>query len=225
MTDGHTHDAGPYVLGALPPEDRRDFEAHLVTCADCRAEVQEFAGLPGLLSRLPADDVTDVLEGTAEPAAPVSVLPALLRRAGVERRSRRRRVALAGVAAAAAVAAGSAALTATLDRPTVATRTEAVAFTRSATDIPASAEATLTDVPEGTRIAMTCRYEGALDGRDREYVLSVIPKDGPSRRLGSWPVLSAADYQLVVVAPMPKDRIAELEVTNAVGKSLLTLRP
>ncbi len=75
MTDGHTHDAGPYVLGALPPENRRDFEAHLDTCADCRAEVQEFAGLPGLLSRLPADDVTDVLEGTAEPAAPDATVP------------------------------------------------------------------------------------------------------------------------------------------------------
>ena len=49
MTDRFTHDAGPYVLGALPPEDRRAFEEHLATCGHCRAEVREFAGLPGLL--------------------------------------------------------------------------------------------------------------------------------------------------------------------------------
>ena len=47
MTDRFTYDAGPYVLGALPPEDRRAFEEHLDGCSQCQAEVREFAGLPG----------------------------------------------------------------------------------------------------------------------------------------------------------------------------------
>ena len=76
MTDRFTHDAGPYVLGALPPEDRRAFEEHLATCGHCRSEVQEFAGLPGLLSRLPAGELPAVLQGSPEPPPPVSVLPA-----------------------------------------------------------------------------------------------------------------------------------------------------
>lgn len=226
MTDHFAHDAGPYVLGALSPEDRRAFEEHVEQCPRCRAEVQEFAGLPGLLSRLPASEVPTVLEGVAEPPGPVSVLPLLLRRAGLERRTRRRRGALVGVAAALAVAAGSVAVTTAVDRPTaVRPQARAQAFARAEPGIPASAEATLTAVPAGTRIAMTCRYQGTIEGKEREYVLLMVPKDGAALRLAAWPVLSEADYEMVVVAPLPKDRIARLEVTNATGKSLLTLRP
>jgi Putative zinc-finger len=41
-----------YVLGALPPDERREVDAHLRTCLECRAELIGLAGLPGLLSRL-----------------------------------------------------------------------------------------------------------------------------------------------------------------------------
>jgi hypothetical protein len=141
---------------------------------------------------------------------------------------------LVGVAAAFLAAAGSAVVPGTaVDRPAAdraaaaagPTAPPGVAFARSAADIPASAEGTLTDVPGGTRIEMTCRYEGKVDGRAREYVLQVVPKGGQPERLGSWPVLSTADYRLTVVAPLPRDRIDHVEVVNAAGKSLLTLRP
>jgi anti-sigma-K factor RskA len=36
--------AGAYVLGALPEDERRGFEAHLSSCESCRAEVDELAG-------------------------------------------------------------------------------------------------------------------------------------------------------------------------------------
>jgi anti-sigma-K factor RskA len=36
--------AGAYVLGALPEDERRGFEAHLATCDACRAEVDELGG-------------------------------------------------------------------------------------------------------------------------------------------------------------------------------------
>jgi anti-sigma factor RsiW len=223
MTDGFTHDAAPYVLGALPPEDRRAFEEHLETCPACQAEVRGFAGLPGLLSRLPAGELPEVLQGAPEPQAPASVLPSLLVRARGERRGRRRRAVLVGIAAACIAAAGSAGITGVVTRePAV----RAVAFTPASPEIPASAEARLTDVPGGTRIDMTCRYEGEIDGRDREYVLLAVPKGGGTpARLGSWPVLSAADYEMVVVVPMPRGKIDMLQVTNATGRSLLTLRP
>jgi hypothetical protein len=91
--------------------------------------------------------------------------------------------------------------------------------------LPASAEATLTDVPGGTRIDMTCRYSGPLDDREHEYVLVMVPKSGGrSQPLGSWPVLSTDDYRLTTVAPLPRSQIAHFDVTNATGKPLLTLR-
>ena len=35
--------AGPYALGALGEDDRRAFEAHMATCAECRREVRDGA--------------------------------------------------------------------------------------------------------------------------------------------------------------------------------------
>src|SRR6185295_16006017 len=129
MTDRFTHDAGPYVLGALPPEDRRAFEEHLATCGHCRSEVQEFAGLPGLLSR-----------------------------AGVERRSRRRRTAIVGIAAALAVAAGSAGITGAIVHEPAAVvaqqEPQQQPFIPAEPGLPVAASAVISDVPGGTRIAM-----------------------------------------------------------------------
>jgi anti-sigma factor RsiW len=41
-----------YLLGALPPAERREVDVHLRTCQECRAELVGLAGLPGLLARL-----------------------------------------------------------------------------------------------------------------------------------------------------------------------------
>jgi hypothetical protein len=228
MTDRFTHDAGPYVLGALPPEDRRLFEEHLATCGQCRAEVQEFAGLPGLLSRLPAGELPAVLQGAPEPAPPVSVVPALLRAAGVERRSRRRRTAIVGIAAALVVAAGSAVVTeAVVNEPAAVVaepqQPQPMAFTQT-TDVPVTAQATLTDVPAGTKIAMTCRYTGPVDGKAHEYRLRLIPKGGGAPLwLGSWPVWGTDEYGTQVVTPLPRGMIQSLEVVNVEGTALSKL--
>ncbi len=222
MTDRFTHDAASYVLGALAPDDRKAFEEHLAGCPACTAEVRDFAGLPGLLSRLPVDEVLSEPEDQPEPP---SLLGPVLSRARAERRRRRWRAVLVGTAAAALAAVGSAAVVEAVDRPpAVEQQGTPLAFTKTEPDIPASAEATLTDVPGGTRIDMTCRYSGRLDERQREYVLLAEPKSGRSIQLGSWPVLSTDDYRVTVVAPMRRDEISRFVVTNATGKPLLILR-
>ena len=45
-----------YVLGALSPVERREFEEHLAGCPTCQAAVSELAGLPGLLAQVAPDD-------------------------------------------------------------------------------------------------------------------------------------------------------------------------
>jgi hypothetical protein len=223
MTDPFTYDAGPYVLGALPPEDRRAFEEHLSTCGQCQAEVREFAGLPGLLSRLPAGELPAVLQGAPEPPAPVSVLPALLREAGVQRRSRRRRTLLVGVAATLVVAAGSAAVTEAITSGPAAVVAEAPPpaphqFVPAQAGLPVVATAVITDVPGGTRISMTCRYTGRLPeeetGPQAAYNLRYVPKDGSAPRwMTSWPVLSEDTYKVDMVVPVPRNEISKFEVT------------
>ncbi|MGH7646187.1 MAG: anti-sigma factor [Gemmatimonadales bacterium] len=42
--------AGPYALGVLDREERTAFEAHLAGCVRCRAEVQAFQEVAGLLA-------------------------------------------------------------------------------------------------------------------------------------------------------------------------------
>lgn len=63
-----------YVLGALSPEDRRDFERHLRTCDRCTAAVAELAGIPPLLGLVPRGAVAD-LRGSSTPAAAADVRP------------------------------------------------------------------------------------------------------------------------------------------------------
>ncbi|WP_406045047.1 zf-HC2 domain-containing protein [Micromonospora sp. NBC_00898] len=43
---------GSYLLGALAPGERHEFDKHLPTCHDCRTELISLAALPGLLTRV-----------------------------------------------------------------------------------------------------------------------------------------------------------------------------
>jgi anti-sigma-K factor RskA len=55
-----------YVLGALDSAQRHEFEAHLGGCGKCQDEVQSFAPIPGLLSRIQSPEVISVPSGIEE---------------------------------------------------------------------------------------------------------------------------------------------------------------
>ena len=56
-----------YVLGSLSSNERREYEAHLATCARCRAAVAELSGMPALLALLDPADVEALDETQPEP--------------------------------------------------------------------------------------------------------------------------------------------------------------
>lgn len=56
---------GVYLLGALDPTERSEFEAHLSTCEVCRGELVRLAPLPGLLNQISPEDFADDLPPTA----------------------------------------------------------------------------------------------------------------------------------------------------------------
>ena len=85
MTCPQLVDSGVYVLGALSPAQRVAFERHMATCAECQAEVNDLAVLPGLLGRL--DEPTVV--ATAEICRRRRSSPACVRRVRRQRRGRR----------------------------------------------------------------------------------------------------------------------------------------
>src|ERR1700741_2107962 len=79
MTCPNTVTLGAYLLGALDPQERFDFEAHLGGCDTCRAELVRLAPLPGMLNQISLDDFSDGLPPTsfedAHPTAPAPGLP------------------------------------------------------------------------------------------------------------------------------------------------------
>ena len=83
-----SHSDAAYVLGSLSPTDRLEFERHLPGCESCRRSVAELAGLPGLLGRVPVEQVEAPVP--FEPL-PATVLPALV---AVVRREQRRKAVL-----------------------------------------------------------------------------------------------------------------------------------
>jgi anti-sigma-K factor RskA len=66
--------AGPYALGALGEDDRRAFEAHLATCAECRREVRDGALVAEGLGR--AVDPREPPAGLRERVIAAAVAPA-----------------------------------------------------------------------------------------------------------------------------------------------------
>ena len=62
---------GAYVMGSLSPSERREYEQHLSSCADCAGEVASLAGISGILSGVPPEQALALLpDGSA--AASVS---------------------------------------------------------------------------------------------------------------------------------------------------------
>jgi len=79
VTCANTVTLGAYLLGALDPQERFEFEAHLGGCDTCRAELVRLAPLPGMLNQISLDDFADGLPPSpfedTHPTAPVPGLP------------------------------------------------------------------------------------------------------------------------------------------------------
>jgi Putative zinc-finger len=84
MTHPHVlEELGGYLLGALEPAERDAVAAHLATCADCTAELERLAGLPGLLRHAEGLEIP-----TAPPAVEERLLDQVAHEAGLRRRGR-----------------------------------------------------------------------------------------------------------------------------------------
>lgn len=76
MTCPSTVTLGAYLLGALDPQERYEFESHLGGCETCRTELIRLAPLPGMLNQISLEDFADGLPPTTlDETAPVPGLP------------------------------------------------------------------------------------------------------------------------------------------------------
>jgi len=238
-TDPFEYDDGAYVLGALDDAERRAFEAHLETCAACRARVAELQDTAAMLTALPrsagvdplADAApaaagprgTDPVPSTAEPNEPMpdTLLPGLLRRAHRERA--RRRFLSAGVGAVAAACLVALAVVLAPGGSSPAKQPAAVAMV-AVKPSPLSATARLISRGWGTQIDVHCTYPSY--DRDRfAYRLVVIDKHNQAHEAGDWalvPGKSGIDF--TTGTSLSAAQIARLQIRTPTGTPLLELR-
>jgi hypothetical protein len=236
MSCEFAHQDGSYVLGALSPAERQEFEQHLSGCADCAQSVRELAGLPGLLSRVDPS----VLEAPpARQPVPETLLPTLVDR--VRRTRRRRAFVTAGVAAAAvaAVTVGTLTVSGALDddsSPPATTHSSPPTATPSGPElramqplgaVPVRAGLALESVSWGTRIEMTCTYVsggGEYDpAPEAVYVLVVLTRDGRAEPVGTWRAKPGTTTRLSAATAADVDDISSVEVQTEAGRPVLRL--
>jgi len=224
-TDEFALQDAAYVLGALSPADRRDFEDHLKSCAACAASVSELAGLPGLLSKVSIDQLT----AQAEPL-PETLLPSLARAVRTQRRRRGLLVATSAAAAAALIAAGAM----TITRPDSPTPPTSAASTASSTanktftavvPTPVTATARLVDVAWGTRIDLTCTYRnnGPYPASAVPYAMVVIDRHGRAQQIATWNALPGRELTVTGTSSRTRQDIATLEIRTLSGQTILRL--
>lgn len=221
-----TYDAA-YVLGALSPTERVAYEAHLAGCPSCAGAVTELAGLPGLLAKVPLEEVT------AAPAAPLpdTLLPGLLREVGARRRRRRVAALLAG-AAAVVIAVGAGVLGSALTSDGGAPRTPVAAAAAPKRDLvavvpsPVTASVAMVPMGWGTRLDLSCGYyaeSGSGSATPHEYTLVVHNRAGRSQQVAAWLAPPGKQLSLTAASSWRPQDIADVEVQTPSGMALLRL--
>lgn len=209
-----TYDAA-YVLGALTPAEREAYEQHLRDCQRCRDAVRSFAGLPGLLSRVPVEEVS------APPTTPPpDALPALLAAAARQRR-RAHWLLAAGGAVAAAVCLVLAVLLAV--GPDAAAFPPAQHMTAVAQS-PLHATVALRDKPWGTDVLLRCRYDGEVTYPSR-YSLVVVDTHGRTDSISSWAAVPETTAVLAGTTSVHPDEVRTVQVRTSSGVTVLSLSP
>jgi hypothetical protein len=237
MSCRYAHLDGAYVLGALSPAERQEFEQHLADCPACAQAVQELAGLPGLLARVDADVLDDAPDAgdaaDVEEPAPDTLLPSLVRE--VRHHRRRRTVVTAMLAAAAALVVATAGVAAsqlgqpTDRRPAAAPTATSASAGRPMTAVqpaPMSARLAVQPVAWGTRLVLTCRYDpdDTGYGEAAEYALVVRTQDGRTEQVATWHALPGQQMELSGATSARAADIAAIEVRLTGGATVLRLQ-
>ncbi len=229
-----------YVLGALSPAERREFEEHLASCPACQAAVSELAALPGLLAQIsPADAAmlslgddssAEYAETPALSAAqaeviehgpPPSLLPEMIKK--VRRRRRRMVAAVAGIAAAVILVIGGG-LAIGIGLLPLRPDPQRVAFSPV---VPSAITAVADVIPDkdGTQIKVECVYAEVNDprpgGAHETYSIFVVDRSGQAEEIKDWPATPNKQMRPSGTTPLKVSQIADLEIRETATNEVL----
>ena len=196
-----------YVLGALDPEDRSEFEIHLATCEVCQRNVLEFSPLPGLLGHIQPEE----LELSEELEAPTSTIDGALDKARAEHRSvetsrsRWRRAAIA-LTAAAAVLIGTIIVWPN-DDPTFGGPLEELVIHAES---PITGTVAVSERDWGTRLEIDL-FD--VPRRDR-YSLWTVSSEGAWDLAGTWAYAVTGTCRIVGASPVATADLDRVVVTS-----------
>lgn len=230
MNDSHEHFAhwdGAYLLGALKPEVRLEYESHLDACPRCADSLASIAGLPGLLRAVPPETAHALLQDSAaQPAGdpPQDLLARMRDRNRKRRRTIRTRV-VAGLAAA-AVLAGVIALPALTESTSTSVSTT-LAQTQGS---PLSASIRLSELDWGTRLSIDCNYDSGATWEVKQpstgawrFALFVIDDEGNETQVSSWKAEPGDAVSVLASTVLTVEQIRSLEIRSlATGDTLMS---
>ncbi len=225
MTCEFAYNDGAYVLGALAPAERAEYEKHLAGCPACREAVASIAVLPGLLSRLAPLPTQESL-----PSA-IDRLPKLV--ATVQRRRARQRLRQRWQVAGSALAAAGLVLAITLGamtlRPTtLITLPSPTPGPTMTAMIPELAETTVTaeimlhETAAGVEVTMHCAYPfTSTHKKPYTFRLFALGSDGMAEQLGSWMAGPGEDVTMTGMSRYHLADLVRLELRARDGTTLL----
>jgi Putative zinc-finger len=183
-----------YVLGALSPAHRREFESHMQHCASCRAAVTELTGMPAALAMVDRVDVESMDSGNPAPPLRPQLRDQVLDRVRWQRR-RTRWLTSAAVGVAAAVLAVGLVVAIRPEIFGLQQGTEQVVPSLELSKVnptPIAASISMSSYSWGTRIDMVCSYgdEEHYDAAPDNLGMVVVGRDGSRQQIATWLGLS-----------------------------------
>jgi hypothetical protein len=237
VTCTQTVTLGAYLLGALEPPERYEFEAHIAACDSCRTELVRLAPLPGMLNQISVEDFDEGLPpGELYPTAPMPIqtlaapIPRLLPPPPelfdpptapqpvtpdtpldtpdtAQRRRRRVWQICAAAAVVLVVVAGGVFGWRTLQEPRPPAADPGITWTATAPGTDIRAEARLVDHEWGTEIQVTMAN---LPPNKRCYVV-VYDHYGNRETAGWWGTNHDSDEEIPASTSIMRSKIDRLE--------------
>jgi anti-sigma factor RsiW len=213
---------GAYVLGVLEPEECSAVERHVDRCAECHAQLTELAPLVGLLRQVPFEEPEQRAQAGPAPKVPVAAPEPVGTAQAVSRfvrRTRARRLLIAGALAVSAAVTGVGVYLGSQNSHPAAVPS---AVTASVTDPTTHVTASAVLTPAATGTAIRLRLSGLPPALCR---LVVHARDGRTETAATWTSGYASAVSVPGSTALGVRDIARMDVVTSSGRLLAELRP